>query len=173
MTMTDFAEGEKPWRRPGSDMTDYFNYGFDEFTWAGYCLKQDAMRKEAANQKKSVEEMQNFLGGPSAGMGMPSVPAVGLPAMPGMADAPPDMQQTMQQMMMQGMDPSQMDFGGFMQMMQGGGQQAMGGAGFGQQGQQQSQMGFGYGGGGSGGGGGGGQQGGHNAGRGRGHRGRW
>src|SRR5437588_9752204 len=22
----------KPWRKPGADVTDYFNYGFDEFT---------------------------------------------------------------------------------------------------------------------------------------------
>jgi hypothetical protein len=24
---------EKPWRRPGSDLTDWFNYGFNEESW--------------------------------------------------------------------------------------------------------------------------------------------
>jgi hypothetical protein len=24
---------EKPWREPGVDITDYFNYGFNENTW--------------------------------------------------------------------------------------------------------------------------------------------
>ena len=28
---------EKPWRKPGADITDYFNYGFTEDTWAAYC----------------------------------------------------------------------------------------------------------------------------------------
>lgn len=24
---------EKPWRKPGIDISDYFNYGFDESSW--------------------------------------------------------------------------------------------------------------------------------------------
>ncbi|KAK7503807.1 hypothetical protein BaRGS_00004930 [Batillaria attramentaria] len=31
---------EKPWRKPGADITDYFNYGFTEETWQQYCEKQ-------------------------------------------------------------------------------------------------------------------------------------
>jgi len=49
----DFPEDDKPWRKPGTDMTDYFNYGFDEFTWASYCLKQESLRKEITDQKKT------------------------------------------------------------------------------------------------------------------------
>ena len=30
----------------GSDVTDYFNYGFDEFTWTAYCSKQNNLRNE-------------------------------------------------------------------------------------------------------------------------------
>lgn len=156
---SDFPEDDKPWRRPGTDMTDYFNYGFDEFTWASYCLKQETLRKEAKDQQKSIQDMQSFLGGgmPDPMMAMaPSGPQAAVPAMGGMADVPPEMQQMMQQMMAQGMDPSQMDFSSFMGMMQGGGQPAMPGPAFGQQGQNQQQMGYGYGGGGVGGGGGGG-----------------
>ena len=49
---------DKPWRKPGirtasrcvlivgADASDYFNYGFDEFTWAAYRAKQTNLRKE-------------------------------------------------------------------------------------------------------------------------------
>jgi hypothetical protein len=30
------ASGQ-PWRARGSDMSRWFNYGFDEFTWKRYC----------------------------------------------------------------------------------------------------------------------------------------
>ncbi|XP_036824487.1 pre-mRNA 3'-end-processing factor FIP1 isoform X3 [Oncorhynchus mykiss] len=35
---------EKPWRKPGSDLSDYFNYGFNEDTWKTYCEKQRRLR---------------------------------------------------------------------------------------------------------------------------------
>lgn len=35
---------DKPWRLPGADITDYFNYGFNEVTWIAYCSKQDDLR---------------------------------------------------------------------------------------------------------------------------------
>jgi hypothetical protein len=28
---------EKPWRFPGVDITDFFNFGFNEDTWKEYC----------------------------------------------------------------------------------------------------------------------------------------
>lgn len=28
---------EKPWNVPGVDITDYFNFGFNESTWKLYC----------------------------------------------------------------------------------------------------------------------------------------
>ena len=43
---------DKPWRNPGADITDYFNFGFDEKTWAEYSAKQRMFRDELANQKK-------------------------------------------------------------------------------------------------------------------------
>ena len=103
-------------------MTDYFNYGFDEFTWASYCLKQGSLRKEVSDSKKQMEDMQNFLSMPSTMPGMPGVPGGAPPGMPpigGPADMPPEVQQMMAQMMAQGMDPTQMDPATFMQMMQG------------------------------------------------------
>ncbi|KAF8438718.1 Fip1 motif-domain-containing protein, partial [Terfezia claveryi] len=57
---------EKPWRKPGADVTDYFNYGFDEFTWTAYCQKQSSLRDEF-NPAKLMEQMmmigQSFMPG--------------------------------------------------------------------------------------------------------------
>ncbi|KAI4181445.1 MAG: hypothetical protein L6R41_006618 [Letrouitia leprolyta] len=160
----DFSEDDKPWRRPGTDMSDYFNYGFDEFTWASYCLKQENLRKEVADTKKQMEEMQNFMNMPGGMPPMPGMPASsgtqgGMPPMPGMEGIPPEVQQMLQTMISQGMDPTQVSPEMMMQMMsgQGGGNQSQGqnfgadgGQNFGQRGQNQ---GYGYGGGGGGGGG--------------------
>lgn len=41
---------DKPWRKPGADITDYFNYGFNEETWKAYCAKQKRMREDYAPQ---------------------------------------------------------------------------------------------------------------------------
>ncbi|XP_016149742.1 pre-mRNA 3'-end-processing factor FIP1-like isoform X2 [Sinocyclocheilus grahami] len=35
---------EKPWRKPGADLSDYFNYGLNEDTWKAYCDKQRRLR---------------------------------------------------------------------------------------------------------------------------------
>lgn len=37
---------EKPWRKPGADITDYFNFGFNEVSWKQYCYKQKQLREE-------------------------------------------------------------------------------------------------------------------------------
>ncbi|KAL5341170.1 Fip1 motif-domain-containing protein [Aspergillus crustosus] len=161
----DFPEDDKPWRRPGTDLTDYFNYGFDEFTWASYVIKQQELRKEIGDQKRQLDDMQSFLT-----MGLPPMPGAQqgagppansapppMPGIPGMPDMNPDMMQGMlTSMMSQGLDPASMDPMSFMQHAQammgpqsgaGGGQQGQGGYG-GQGGQGQ----MGYGGGGYGGG---------------------
>lgn len=175
------TEEDKPWRLPGSDISDFFNYGFDEFTWASYCLKQQDLRKDVTDQKKQLEEMQAFMsmggmpGMPGAPTPTPAPPAQnagggGMPAMPGMPGMPdmsPDMMQGMLAgMMAQGLDPSAMDPMTFMQHVQAmmgggqpGGQQNQGYSG---QGNQQ-QMGY----------GGYNQQGGYGGGRGRGGGRRW
>ncbi|XP_023245247.1 pre-mRNA 3'-end-processing factor FIP1 isoform X2 [Copidosoma floridanum] len=38
---------DKPWRQPGADITDFFNYGFNEDTWRAYCERQKRMRSES------------------------------------------------------------------------------------------------------------------------------
>ncbi|KAI6194196.1 FIP1-like 1 protein [Aphelenchoides besseyi] len=42
---------EKPWQKPGADLTDYFNYGFNEDTWNLYCERQRKLRSEYGTQK--------------------------------------------------------------------------------------------------------------------------
>lgn len=122
---TDFAsESSKPWRKPGADITDYFNYGFDEFTWASYCLKQQTMPKEIKEITQQAEQMKAFVEG---------IPGGGIPGMPPMPSAPggdmsqmampseSQMQQMFAAMTSQGLDPSTMDPSQFMQFMAGGG----------------------------------------------------
>lgn len=107
----DLSENDKPWRKPGTDISDYFNYGFDEFTWAMYAAKQENMRAEfsqdaiAQNNKKIMEEMQMMMMGGMPGMGGGG----GDGSMPNLPGMDPNMQAMMQQMMASGMDPSQMD----------------------------------------------------------------
>jgi pre-mRNA 3'-end-processing factor FIP1 len=187
---TDFdadfpTESTKPWRKPGSDVTDFFNYGFDEFTWASYCLKQQQMPKEISEIKAQADFMKSFVEGiPGGGVpGMPGVPtgpaAQGLNGgMPGMAGMPneAEMQQKFMGMVERGIDPSSMNPEQFMQqmMMDGGNGPAFGAQGpnFGPMqggGQHQpAQMGYG---GGAGPGGGYDQGGNYGRGRGRGRRG--
>jgi len=168
----DLPDNDKPWRKPGTDISDYFNYGLDEFTWALYASKQDTIRSEynpetvAANNKKMMDDFNIMMMG---GMGMPGADGM-----------PPELQQ---QMVAAGMDPSQMDPASLsaafaaMQGAVGGGASAQGGQGgnFGQGGFDGNQgQGYGYGqgmAGGGGGGGGGGNRGGF--GRGRGGRRNW
>jgi pre-mRNA 3'-end-processing factor FIP1 len=153
---TDFdidfpTESSKSWRRPGSDITDFFNYGFDEFTWASYCLKQQNMPKEIKEINSQAEQMKAFVEGIPGGGAAPANAA-----MPGMPDEA-TMMQMMQGMMQSGMDPSQMDPQQMMQMMMGGGGmgQGMGGQGGGFQAPTGPQGGYGAGGGGGNYGGGG------------------
>ncbi|PAV67982.1 hypothetical protein WR25_23350 [Diploscapter pachys] len=51
----DLAQMEdRPWRRPGADLTDYFNYGFTEDTWNTYCERQKKLRVEfSGNQTQA------------------------------------------------------------------------------------------------------------------------
>lgn len=37
---------DRPWKAAGQDVSDYFNYGFNEVTWRIYCLKQKALRED-------------------------------------------------------------------------------------------------------------------------------
>jgi pre-mRNA 3'-end-processing factor FIP1 len=178
----DLAESSKPWRLPGADQSDYFNYGFDEFSWEMYRQKQTSMSAELTNQKQEMSQLQQMFGmggagpGPAMGgapappsgpSGAPTGPSNGGGAMPGAMPVPPggmdeaQMAMFFQQMAAQGGDMSQManmDFGQFMQMAQGG-QGGMGGGGGGFGGPQGGGNAYGQGNQGGGGGRGGGRRG--------------
>ncbi|EPQ60222.1 hypothetical protein GLOTRDRAFT_108853 [Gloeophyllum trabeum ATCC 11539] len=55
------AMAEKPWRRPGSDISDWFNYGFDEVSWEAYCYRRREMGDVASSLKANI---LNFAGMP-------------------------------------------------------------------------------------------------------------
>lgn len=72
---------DKPWRLPGADITDYFNYGFDEFTWTAYCQKQTRIRQDFAPDKV----MQGMIGAMDNSMMNPMNTGLMMPPMdPGM-----------------------------------------------------------------------------------------
>ncbi|KAL5994565.1 hypothetical protein ACLOJK_024618 [Asimina triloba] len=43
---------EKPWKHPGVDTSDYFNFGLDEDSWKEYCKQLDLLRLESTMQSK-------------------------------------------------------------------------------------------------------------------------
>jgi hypothetical protein len=43
---------ERPWLNPGADITDWFNYGFNEDTWKEYCVRQVNTRIQISRQSK-------------------------------------------------------------------------------------------------------------------------
>ena len=45
---------DKPWRKPGADITDYFNFGFTEDSWRAYCNKQRQLRDENSKKRTNV-----------------------------------------------------------------------------------------------------------------------
>ncbi|KAF8633555.1 hypothetical protein AX15_001355 [Amanita polypyramis BW_CC] len=52
---------DKPWRRPGSDISDWFNYGFDELSWEAYCYRRRELGEMATVLKANLI---NFTGMP-------------------------------------------------------------------------------------------------------------
>lgn len=79
---------ERPWRRPGADLTDYFNYGFDEQTWREYVAKQKSLRAGISAEKAQSGKTPSV---------MSSVP------MSAMMPPPPDPASLMRMMQQQGM----------------------------------------------------------------------
>ncbi|KDN52869.1 hypothetical protein K437DRAFT_272164 [Tilletiaria anomala UBC 951] len=91
----------KPWRRAGTDLTDYFNYGFDEESWKRWGEKKRRIIEERREfEQKRMEGWQNSMAhamrGPvsSGAVGMNPFAAAmmgmspGMPGMPGMSGMP-------------------------------------------------------------------------------------
>eukprot|EP00731_Ephydatia_muelleri_P031146 Em0022g660a len=75
-------DADKPWRTPGADITDYFNYGFTEETWRLYCDKQRKVRYEVQQLNKIAVHTTRITALPA--MTPPTVtsraiPSIGLP----------------------------------------------------------------------------------------------
>ncbi|OLY81382.1 Pre-mRNA polyadenylation factor fip1 [Smittium mucronatum] len=120
----DFGMGtEKPWRDPGSDITDYFNFGFTEQTWRIYCVKQKRLRERYNANSLTIDDRNSLLPPELAilkpepmqnipqqmlsnfphnlqnmhGLQNPSMPMLGMGGMPMMHGMMPGMQNRMQQ----------------------------------------------------------------------------
>ncbi|TVU45298.1 hypothetical protein EJB05_04780 [Eragrostis curvula] len=48
---TDTFE-EKPWKYPGADISDFFNFGLDEEKWKDFCKQLDQLRLESTMQSR-------------------------------------------------------------------------------------------------------------------------
>jgi Fip1 motif len=48
------ALADKAWRLPGSDISDWFNYGFDEISWEAYCYRRRELGDLASVLKTNV-----------------------------------------------------------------------------------------------------------------------
>ncbi|QEU62858.1 Fip1 [Kluyveromyces lactis] len=81
---------EKPWRQPGANISDYFNYGFNEQTWMEYLHRQEHLTKEYNPQKILMNllalQQQGKLNDPGSGQPVqntiqPPPPPMGLPPM--------------------------------------------------------------------------------------------
>ncbi|XP_053681139.1 pre-mRNA 3'-end-processing factor FIP1-like [Anopheles nili] len=59
---------EKPWRKPGADITDYFNYGFNEETWRSYCERQKRIRQHESGVGMAGLTINNPQAAPPMGM---------------------------------------------------------------------------------------------------------
>ncbi|KAJ1659773.1 cleavage polyadenylation factor subunit fip1 [Dispira simplex] len=69
---------DKPWRKPGADITDYFNYGFNEFSWNMYCARQKQLREDQQLKKKiNVFNAGNPMVGDMRSMGVGMNPMMG------------------------------------------------------------------------------------------------
>ncbi|MGH0127133.1 UNVERIFIED_CONTAM: hypothetical protein FKN15_030482 [Acipenser sinensis] len=68
---------DKPWRKPGADLSDYFNYGFNEDTWKAYCEKQKRLRMglevtTATSTSSKITVQQGRTGNAEKEVGLPT-----------------------------------------------------------------------------------------------------
>ncbi|XP_035997575.1 uncharacterized protein fip1l1a [Fundulus heteroclitus] len=51
---------ERPWRKSGADISDYFNYGFDEESWKAYCRKHARLQTFQSHIAKVTREQAKY-----------------------------------------------------------------------------------------------------------------
>ncbi|KAK9665134.1 hypothetical protein RND81_14G092900 [Saponaria officinalis] len=58
---------QKPWTHSGANMTDYFNFGFDEDSWRSYCQSLDQIRRQSftLTRNQGYENLRSNLAGPT------------------------------------------------------------------------------------------------------------
>lgn len=98
---------EKPWRRPGANLSDWFNYGFDERSWSLWCSKRHEMERtrEDLPSTEASESAEASMLPPGFSGGMPDFSALLGGGM--LPPVPPPMQAWMSGMMPGGSDVPQ------------------------------------------------------------------
>lgn len=77
--LQEVKDEDKPWRMPGADITDYFNYGFTEETWIQYCMKQKRLRAENSSGYKQFTDFTQLGSQNLAGTGIVPIQSEGGP----------------------------------------------------------------------------------------------
>ena len=49
---------EKPWMIPGADISDYFNFGFNEDTWNSFLMRQISLRQQKILEKEKQAQIE-------------------------------------------------------------------------------------------------------------------
>jgi hypothetical protein len=49
---------EKPWMMPGADISDYFNFGFNEDTWNSFLMRQISLRQQKILEKEKQAQLE-------------------------------------------------------------------------------------------------------------------
>ncbi|GAA0142861.1 hypothetical protein LIER_35647 [Lithospermum erythrorhizon] len=50
---------DKPWRHPGADLTDFFNFGFNENSWKQYCDRLNMSRDQISGSRYSCKPFRH------------------------------------------------------------------------------------------------------------------
>ncbi|GAA5913277.1 uncharacterized protein JCM6883_005305 [Sporobolomyces salmoneus] len=121
----------KPWRRPGANLSDYFNYGMNEATWKNYVRKQREMRESESAERNpfisfasgNIQEAWNELSQENKALLVATIMGFPPGALPSSGPNPAQMAQMAAQMGMgpgAGMMPGGGMMGGMMQNAMGG-----------------------------------------------------
>ena len=49
---------EKPWMIPGADISDYFNFGFNEDSWNNFLMRQISLRQQKILEKEKQAQIE-------------------------------------------------------------------------------------------------------------------
>lgn len=51
---------DKPWMIPGADVSDWFNFGFNEDTWNNFLMRQISLRQQKIYEKEQQTQQEHL-----------------------------------------------------------------------------------------------------------------